>query len=230
MPLLNDRLTIWEIGIRWAGRNPELPSLRIPMEIKDSLRMIVRAIADGDLYCGTLTTQVDPNWPKSSIRHNAQVIEACIEGERYDRTFLRQHSILRWEFAQWCDKAGIPFPEFWFPPGWTTDEPGYPASLRKSAEPKPLTSADTTVPAAAPLPEKTPRTNDAIWLAVETAAKAIWAESGPIPSAEVARRIRGMKVFGAARFTVEVIRKHIAKLAPLEIRGKPGRPPKRKSV
>jgi len=52
----------------------------------------------------------------------------------YDRRFLRRHMIHRWEFANWCDKAGIPFPEFWFPPGWKTDEPGYPESLRKSVQ------------------------------------------------------------------------------------------------
>ena len=175
MPLLNDRLTIWEIGIRWAGKDPGFASLRIPMEVKDNFRLVVGAIADGDLYCGTLTTKVDPNWPKSSIRHNAEVIEACIEGERYDRTFLTQHSILRWEFAQWCDKKGIPFPEFWFPPGWSTEEPGYPASLRKSAAPKASGSAEAKASPTAPEPEKKPRTNDAIWFAVETAAKAIWA-------------------------------------------------------
>lgn len=230
MPLLDDSLTIWEIGIRWAGKNPALLSLRIPTEVKDNFRLVVRAIADGDLYCGTLTNNIDSTWPKDLIRYTAEAIEACIDGKRYDRKFLKQHSILRWEFAQWCEKAGIPFPEFWFPPGWITDEPGYPASLRKTAEPKALPSADAKVSPAVPEPQNKPRNNEAIWLQVEAAAKAIWAEAGSIPSAEVARRIKAMKGMSGSRFFAESIRKRIAKLAPPDRRGKPGRPKGKKSV
>ena len=155
MPLLDDSLTIWEIGMRWAGKDPALLALRIPVEVKDNFRLVVRAIADGDLYCGTLTNKTDSSWPKA-VGYTAEATDACIEGKRYERKFLKQHSLLRWEFAQWCDKAGIPFPDFWFPPGWVTDEPGYPSSLRKTAKPKAPTTADARVPPAAPEPEKKP--------------------------------------------------------------------------
>jgi len=229
MPLLDDRLTIWEIGIRWAGKNADRLSFRIPMEVKDNFRLVVRAIAEGDLYCGTLTNKIDSSWPKALVRYTAEAIDACIEGKRYDRKFLKQHSLLRWEFAQWCDKAGIPFPDFWFPPGWVTDEPGYPSSLRKTAKPKTVTSADAKVPSAALESEKKPRNNEAIWLEVRAAAKAIWAESGAIPSTEDARRIKGMTQFSGTRFMVESIRKRIADLGHPDFRGKPGRPPKKKS-
>ena len=229
MPLLDDDLTIWDIGFRWAGKNPALPWPLIPMEVKDNFRLVVRAITEGDLYCGTLTNNIGSTWPKTLLRYAAEAIEACIDGKRYDRKFLKQHAILRWEFAQWCEKAGIPFPEFWFPPGSVTDEPGYPSSLRKTAKPKSVTSEDAKAPPATPEPQKKPRNNEAIWLEVRAAAKAIWAESGAIPSTEVARRIKGMKQFSGTRFMVESIRKRIADLGHPDFRGKPGRPPKKKS-
>ena len=199
------------------------------MEVKDIFRMVVCAIDYGDLYCGSLTREKDPYWPQSSLKRNQEVIEACIDGERYDRKFLKGHDILRWEFAEWCDRKGIPFPEFWFPPGWTTDEPGYPLSLGKATESKAPPSGDANIPPAAPEPGKKPRNNDGIWLDVQIAAKIIWAETGPIPVAQVARRIKTMKQFSGTRFMPESIRKRIAHLAPPEIRGKPGRPRGKKS-
>ena len=44
MPLLDDNLTIWEIGFRGTGNNPNLPWPWIPMEVKDNFRTVVRAI------------------------------------------------------------------------------------------------------------------------------------------------------------------------------------------
>ncbi len=229
MPLLDDALTIWEIGFRWAEKNPDRPWAWIPAEVKDNFRLVLRAIADGDLYCGTLTTKVDPKWPQTSIRHNAKVIDACIDGERYDRRFLKAHSILRWEFAGWCDKSAIPLPAFWFPPGWLTDEPGYPASLRKPMESITLASLDKETRPVATDAKKKPRSNDAIWEEARAAAKAIRAEAGLLPSLEVAKRIHANKQLSASRFTVEAIRKRIADLAPPEFRGKAGRPKAKKS-
>ena len=199
------------------------------MEVKDNFRLVIRAIAEGDLYCGTLTNKIDSTWPKALVRYTAEAIDACIEGKRYDRKLLRQHPILRWEFAQWCEKAGKPFPEFWFPLGWITDEPGYPSSFRKTANPKGLTAADSKVPPLAPLPVTSPKNNRAIWDEARAAAKAIFSESGSIPTAEVARRIHANKQLSASRYSPEAIRKRIADLGHLDFRGKPGRPPKKKS-
>ena len=224
MPLLDDSLTIWEIGFRWAGKKPEFPWPAIPMEVKDTFRMVVRAIDRGDLYCGTLKTETDLDLPKAYIEYIAKAIDDCVEGTRYDRKFLEAHSILRWEFAQWCDKAGVPFPEFWFPPGWTTDEPGYPKSLRQSADPKDQATAAAKVIPAAPEPAKDRRNNDAIWDEARAAAKAILAESGPMPAMQIAKRIHANRQLSASRFTVGAIRKRIADLASPEFRGRAGRP------
>jgi hypothetical protein len=198
------------------------------MEVKDNFRMVLRAIADGDLYCGTLRTKVDPNWRVFSISHNAKAIDACIEGNRYTRRFFKEHSIFRWDFAQWCAFKNIPFPEFRFPPGWITDEPGYPQSLRKPTEPKALTTAVLKLSPPTAEPVKKPRSNDWIWVGARAAAKALQAEAGPLPSLEVATRIQSNKQLSASRFTVEAIRKRIANLAPPEFRGKAWRPKAKK--
>jgi len=228
MPLFDDALTIWEIGFRWARKNPDRPWAWIPMEVKDNFRMVLRAIVDGDLYCETLTTKVDPNWPQTSIRHNARGIDACIDGERYDRRFLKAHSILRWEFAQWCDKGVIPFPQFWFARGWLAEEPGHRTSLRKSSDSIILASLAKEVRPATGEAKKKSRNNEAIWDEARAAAKAIWAESRSVPSMEVARRIHANKQLSVSRFTAAAIRKHIADLAPPEFRAIAGRPKMKK--
>ena len=69
------------------------------------------------------------------------------------------------------------------------------------------------------------RSNDAIWAELYAAADAVWNEAGPIPSGQVARRVKKMKLSGS-RFSVDTIRKRIAKRAPVEIRGKSGAPKK----
>lgn len=163
MPLLDDALTIWEIGFRWAGKDQDLPSPWIPTKVKDTFRSVMRAIDRGDLYCGTLKTGTDLDLPKAYTEYIAKSIDDCIEGGRYNRKFLKAHSVLRWEFAQWCDKAGIPFPEFWFPLGWKTGELGYPKSLLRSTDAKGGASAAAKVIPAAPEPAKDRRSNDAIW-------------------------------------------------------------------
>ena len=141
MPLLDDSLTIWEIGFRWADRDPGFPWLRIPTEVKDNFRAILGAVERGELYCGSLCDGGFPSWPEDIIRERRKTIVAYIEGRRYERKFLKRHEILHWEFAKWCDQADIAFPEFWFPSGWTTDEPSYPASLPKTKGAKQLAPA-----------------------------------------------------------------------------------------
>lgn len=154
MPLLDDELSIWEIGFRWSGFDPSSLRYRfpiaLPLEVKDTVRLVLRAIEDGHLYCCSLpaTEQIDSllvDWHQEQWK----ILETTLEDGIYDRKFLQFHTILRWEFAQWCDKAGIPFPEFWFPTGWITDEPGYPESLRTAVR-ELSNSAESTIDTVVP--------------------------------------------------------------------------------
>lgn len=66
-----------------------------------------------------------------------------------------------------------------------------------------------------------------LWEPVKIAAKTLWAEHGPLPIEDVIRRIKGMSHLKASALSESAIRKRIAELAPPEIRGKPGRKPKK---
>jgi hypothetical protein len=134
MPLLADSLSIWEIGFRWAGRDPAGLWLRIPLDVRDNLQSIAGSIRCGDLFCGTLECVRYPasETEAARVRGLASLLGKCEYAERFERKFLKDHHILRFDFAHLCEKTGVPFPEFWFPPGWKTDDEYYPASLRRS--------------------------------------------------------------------------------------------------
>lgn len=87
-------------------------------------------------------------------------------------------------------------------------------------------------PEMAEIPKKTGKRAQAqaeIWEPVRNAAETLWAEDNQLSIAEVVRRIKRMPVFRASVFTESAIRKRIADLAPVDIRGKPGRKPKKSS-
>ena len=80
------------------------------------------AILRGDLPCQTLSLN---KWrpestmpPKYFIRHYIDDVYACVWGRKFDRKLLRWATVERWAMRQWCERRGIPLPEFWFPSGW----------------------------------------------------------------------------------------------------------------
>ena len=125
MPLLNDELSLWEIAFRWAGHDPDKFWLRIPLPVRDNVRTLMDAILQGHLFCTTLALEKwDPKSdapPELFIRHYIDQIYDCIGGGRFDRKLLKWARIERWSMQQWCERRGIPLPEFWFPPGWKLD-------------------------------------------------------------------------------------------------------------
>lgn len=175
MPLLDDSLSVWEIGFRWSGINPDALLYRIktpPTAVKDTIRMVLRAIAHGDLYCSSLPC--DPQLDSMlSDWHEQQwnLLDDVLDEGRYDREFLKRHTVWRWEFAQWCDKCGIPFPEFWFPSGWKTDEPGYPKALSIPSSDKGEAAHTDKTSAAEMATQKRP-SEEAKEYAIQFAAKA----------------------------------------------------------
>lgn len=122
MPLLNDDLPLWDIAFRWAGQDPAKWRARIPIDVRDNLRLMMDAILQGHLPCSTLSLEKwrpDSNAPPEYfIRHYIDDVYACIWGKKFNRKLLRWAIIDRWAMQQWCERQGIPLPEFWFPPGW----------------------------------------------------------------------------------------------------------------
>ncbi len=122
MPLITEELSVWDIGLRWAGHDPDRIWLRLPLEAKDYFRLMMEAILSGEIICDNLAlakrppdSKADPNF---YIRTYIDDVYACIHGRRYDRKLLKWAAIDRMDFHQWCERRGITPPEFWFPPGW----------------------------------------------------------------------------------------------------------------
>jgi hypothetical protein len=124
MPLLNDGLPLWEIAFRWAHEDPKNFWLRIPLPVRDNFRLLMDAILRGHLPCETLSLE---KWrpdseapPELFIRYFIDDAYKCIAGLHFNRKLLRHAMIERWAMQQWCERQGVPLPEFWFPPGWNT--------------------------------------------------------------------------------------------------------------
>ena len=49
MALLNNELSVWEIGFRWAGKDPDWPWIRIPLQLRDNFRTLIDAILNNHL-------------------------------------------------------------------------------------------------------------------------------------------------------------------------------------
>jgi hypothetical protein len=227
MPLADHDLSIWDIAFRWTNLNPENPIYfaHIPLKVRDNIRLLLRAVSDQALYCGALSTQPSPYFPEGTLGFHAKELDACLDGDSYSRKFLKQIHIFRWDFARWCDEAGIPFPEFWFPEGWLADEPGYPAALRRPES----TSKDA--PQIASIPVNSNKYIDGKradahknWQDLITAATVLRSENASLSIAEVIRKIKNMPQLNAAANTEGTIRKKIAHLWPDEERT-PGRKP-----
>lgn len=122
MPLLVDDLSVWDICFRWAGYDPDRIWLRLPLPVKDNFRLLMGAILEGEILCGTLTLAKLPPGSKADprfyIRTYIDEVYECIHGHRYDRKLLRWATLERMHFLEWCEIRGIPAPEFWFPTGW----------------------------------------------------------------------------------------------------------------
>lgn len=124
MPLLNDHLSVWEIAFRWEECDPDSYWWRIPLLVRDRLRTLIDAIHQSHLDCWTMSMEKwrpdrgDDATPEFFIRHWLEQIEDCVNGRRYDRKMLKWAYIERWAMQQWCERQGVPLPEFWFPPGW----------------------------------------------------------------------------------------------------------------
>ena len=119
MALLSDDLSVWAIGFRWAGLDPDRLWFRIPPPVRDHFRNLMDAILKGELSCATISLEKNPDIHRLfSVYSYLDAIEDCRHGVRFDRKLLRWAQIERSDLAIWCQRRGVELPEFWFPPGW----------------------------------------------------------------------------------------------------------------
>ncbi|HEY9269274.1 MAG TPA: hypothetical protein VIO39_07495 [Methylotenera sp.] len=229
MPLLDDNLTLWKISFRWAGLDPDALKYRfyIPTSVKDNIRLLTQAIITNVLWCKSL--RPDPLLaPDSNIeRIRADKFYDCFARNKYDHDFLKSHTIYRSDFALWCNRLGIPFPEFWFPAGWVVHELNEKDWLAETDTRKPENTV--LVINREPILKLSGKRVDAkeeVWKPARVAAQTIWDQEKSLTISDVVRRIKSNTALKASSLTESAIRKHIADLSPTP--GKPGRKPSKK--
>lgn len=230
MPLTDDSLTIWKISFRWAGLNPD--SLKflfyIPYQAKDNMRLLLDAISENMLYCISLKEKDLLNPRNKHDQRDKVDLYNVISDQKYNRSFLKSHFVSRSDFAHWCKRESIPYPDFWFPTGWAIHEldqkdwmlkynPYLAESINGNEKTKTYDNEKIHT-----LNESL-TTNQGLWAPTITAAKTIWSQDKNLSIAEVVRKIKEMPHLQASSFSESAIRKQIAKYSPIP--GKPGRKP-----
>jgi hypothetical protein len=183
---------------------------------------MMEAILNGHLLCSTLSTN---KWQPEDgedakplfIRHHLAAVEACIHGTRMDRRLLRWARIDRTDFQEWCERQGVPLPEFWFPPGWKLDYEWPRDYEEKKDEEEESGSAAETL-----------RPNARYRITCQEIATVLWKERPDRTIADMVKDPQVRRLGGAARFGEEAVRRWLSAVAPLEVKAKRGRPPKKK--
>lgn len=252
MALLSESLRLWDISFRWAGYDPDLIHLRLPLEVKDNFRLLMDAILSAELYCETLTLVKRPfdskADPKYYIRTYLDEVYACIWGHYFNKKLLKWAVITRGDFKEWCENRSIPLPEFWFPKGWNETfewpEYGTRASWARHVEPEQVGgfSLRFEIPEEARfkfnnLSDSSDvidthdvthlRPNQLTKLLVQRIASNLWKDSAnlKINISQMARHEVIQKYCGVEHYEIETIIKWIREVAPVNLKGKRGRPP-----
>jgi hypothetical protein len=249
MALITNSLSVWDISFRWAGFDPDRIFFRLPLLVKDNFRVLMEAILSGEILCETLTLAKRPSKSKADpnyyIRTHIDDVYACMWGKKYNRKLLKWAVIERYSFKEWCERRGIPLPEFWFPPGWEDDfkrpEAGTLAILASHQEPEqeggfsirykhPLSEDDNSEAITEPLLDDRPslRQNQLRRIACQQIALEIWGNdiSRTIPSIVEDEVIQN---YGGGRYyNKDTVKGWIKVVAPPEVKSRRGRPPKKR--
>ena len=247
MALLNDDLSLWEIGFRWQGMDPGRVWLRVPLPVRDNFRTLIDAILRLHLSCLTLSlerrTSESKAPPEFFIRYHLDDVEACIAGVRFSRKLLRWARIERWDMYLWCLRQGVPLPEFWFPPGWKLayewPEDGATATVDAELQPmgdaiasgsgntgvstfQPATSMDSTAPVLER--DKKLRDNQKSRMACEIVAASLWKREPKTTIAAMVQHEAIQQLCGGAHYDESTVREWIKVVAPDAVRQRRGRP------
>ena len=226
MPLLSDELSVREIAFRWAGHDPARFWIRTPLPVKDHFRNLMSAILRGRLDCSTLSLEKwNPteanNPPEFFIRHYIDEVYDCISGRRFDRILLDWATVHRWAMQQWCERQGIPLPEFWFPPGW------------KIEQDLPYFDEDEAIPAnpTEAVVERKQRIDKRhrAEMASQQVASVIWAREPDLTIKEVACRKEVQELAGGDGYELETVQQWIRDFDPRDSKMKRGRKRKNNS-
>ncbi|HEX5806625.1 MAG TPA: hypothetical protein VFY31_09865 [Macromonas sp.] len=238
MPLVVDQLSLWTIGFKWAGLEPNRTWLRIPPSAGDNFRTLLSEILNLHLDCLSLAPEKyagdDPELAKFHIRYWLDDINAAIHGHHFNRKLLKWAVVEREAFRDWCERRSIPLPEFWFPPGWTEyrwpeNDPAHELDLESPID-EGITAASSPVET-----ESNDSKDTTKWrpcqrhrVACQVIAEVLWKNDHSILIPEMARDERVLQLGGGAFYSEDTIKDWIKEVAPEAIQGKKGRPASKK--
>lgn len=253
MSLLNDQLSVWEIGFRWAELDSDQVHFRLPLLVRDNFRTVIDAILSSHLQCETMRSEKyhggDSEEAQFYIRYWLDPIYACIEGREFNKKMLKWAHVDRYSFQQWCIRRSIPLPEFWFPPGWALDYQWDEESLVTSpsneaegsldkkndlsdSQDTDINNAETLKPEHSTKEEKVEklRANQQRTIAVQVVAINLWKENPEMTITQMINNPVIQDLCGAKFQVEEVVRKWLRAVAPPEVKQRRGRPPSKKDI
>jgi len=234
MPLLSDELSVWEIAFRWAGCDPDRVWLRFPLPVRDNFRMLMDAILNGHLDCFTLALtkwnpKTDDEYTKPFfIRSHLDAVEDCVSGSRFDRKLLRWARIERWAMQQWCERRGVPLPEFWFPPGWKL-EYEWPDDDSAGDQAAPAMAGESASGESTDERKQRIDKRHRIQMACQQIALAIWSKEPKLTIKEIANRDEVQELGGGSEYEIETVQEWISAVDTRDPSKKRGRKRKNNS-
>lgn len=236
MPVVVDQLSLWTIGFKWAGLDPNRFWIRIPSSARDYFSTLLEAILSQHLDCTTLSSEKyagdDKLIAMAHIRYWLDDVYAGIGGHYYNRKLLKWATVDRSSFQDWCERRSIPLPEFWFPAGWTEYR------WQEDDNPKPSPEIPLTSEELATAPLKPPslargeeyptklRDVARFRIASQVIAEAIWRQKPEMTIAAMVQNELIQNYGGAKHYGEESVRRWLKEVAPAEVSAKRGRPRK----
>lgn len=218
-------LSVWEIGHRWAGYDPDkTDSADLPLPVKDALRQLMQAIRHDRLpICNEVGIQGKTYIYSRSTgqsRTMEEVMGALEDSyfkRRYEREWLDSVYLDQSDFATWASDEGIPLPDFWFPADWA--EKQFSPEINAVG---PLGDVDDEEQ-----PESAPalKANQADKLVCQGIARALW-DIDPIMTIADMTKHKAIQQYGNGRHYKgkDTLRNWLSEVAPASVKGKRGRP------
>ncbi len=222
------RLSIWEIGHRWHGVDPEQTDPKLlPLPVRDALRSLTRAIHYDDVHAlndqGIENHTVhnrSTNQGYSPERIHDKLAE-CYEGGVFDKQFLEAVFIEKEDIGKWCQQNKIALPDFWFSDGWKPpifDGEAKENMKDEQGQPSPQDTATALRPVQI---DK---------LICQAVAKTLWEIYPKMTIADMCKN-GCVQRYGQGKLYpgVHTLRNWLSEVAPTQVKGKPGRPKKKSS-
>jgi hypothetical protein len=241
MPILIDELSIWDISFRWAGYDPRKFYFRIPLEVENHARNLIKAVHEAELACESITLEkreFEKDEVKLSFYYWVDDFFSTTSGRFVSRKLLKWASINRYDFMQWCQRMNAPLPQFWFPQGWNLQYelpendyyPGLMHDLKHWPEDERKAFFENLEKSETEKADLKTRPSQEATIACQMIAKNLWKSDISISINDMVQRFEIQNLGGANSYQDAVVRKWLSRVAPPEVKARVGRPKKKNTT